>query len=159
MKKKPPVPCRPSGKEGCPAPEDLPPHLRERLERIIPHLITLGMGCVHSAEKEGDGLEETAVDCSLRVGTCRSVCCSFRFALTEDEVTRGLICWDLQKPYFIAQAKDGYCTHHDRDTRRCTVWQDRPLRCRRYDCLRESSVWEDGDRHVLTEGIFDHLPD
>lgn len=141
-----------------PCPEDLPPHLRERLERIVPHLIKLGMGCVHSAESEGDGGEETTVDCERRVGTCRSVCCSFRFALTESEVEEGRIRWERERPYFIAHAADGYCTHHDRETRRCTVWEHRPLRCRRFDCRRESTIWEDADRQVLRERTFDHLP-
>jgi hypothetical protein len=151
------TPSPPGGKRD-PDPDDLPPHLQERLQRLIPRLIELGMGCVHSAESEADGEEETSVDCGDRVSVCRAVCCSFRFALTEAEVARGDIGWEKEKPYFIAQGDDGYCTHHDGETMNCRIWEKRPLRCRRYDCRRESSFWEDADGNIIRNGTFDHLP-
>jgi Fe-S-cluster containining protein len=38
------------------------------------------------------------------------------------------------RPFFIARDAGGYCPHLQRDTLRCSVWAERPLRCRRYDC-------------------------
>jgi len=137
-------------------PDALPPHLQERLQRLIPHLIEMGMGCVHSDESEADGVEETSVDCADRVPVCRAICCSFCFALTEAEVEGGDIDWDKEKPYFIARGEHGYCTHHDGETMSCRIWEKRPLRCRRYDCRRESSLWDD-DGRTLRKGTFDHL--
>ena len=60
---------------------------------------------------------------------------------------------------FIARGENGYCPHHDEKTRRCLIWDDRPLRCRRYDCRKESSFWEDADRGSVRPGTFDHLPE
>ena len=143
--------------QGPADPEELTPHLRERLHKLVPRLIELGLGCVHSGEKVDDGGVDTAVDCAARIPVCRSVCCTFRFALTEEEVAGGIIGWDRSRPYFIGRGEDGYCIHHDRETGGCLIWQRRPLRCRRYDCRRESSFWADAGRMVLKEGTFDHL--
>lgn len=148
---------RPHRDRGPVDPDELAPHLRERLYRLVPRLIELGLGCVHSAERADDGGVETAVDCAARIPVCRSVCCTFRFALTEEEVAGGLISWNPARPYFIGRGEDGYCLHHDRATGGCLIWEQRPLRCRRYDCRRESSFWVDDDGMVLREGTFDHL--
>ena len=141
------------------SPENLTPHLRERLEKLVPRLLELGLGSVHSAETESDGGSDADVDCFNRLEHCRAVCCSYRFALTEDEVAEGKILWDREKPHFIARGGNGYCSHHDEKTRRCRIWDDRPLRCRRYDCRRLESFWADAERHTLRRGTFDHLPE
>lgn len=141
------------------SPEELTPRLKERLERLVPSLIELGFGCVHSAESESDGSPETVVDCAAYVTHCRAVCCSYRFALTEGEVREGRILWDRERPYFIARSENGYCPHHDEETRRCRIWDHRPLRCRRYDCRKESSFWENVEKGTVRPGTFGHLPE
>lgn len=138
--------------------DDLTPELRQRLLRLVPKLIELGMGCTYSAESPEDGRAEADVDCARRTPLCRAVCCSFRFALTREETEAGEIMHDAGHPFFIAQGPDGYCVHHDRDGRLCTIWEKRPLRCRRYSCLAESRVWQDADSLALRPGTFDHLP-
>jgi Fe-S-cluster containining protein len=140
------------------SPEELTPHLQERLQSLVPRLIELGLGCVHSAESETDGGTDSSVDCLDRIHACRAVCCSYRFALTESEADGEKILWDRQKPYFIAHGGNGYCTHHDTAAGTCLIWENRPLRCRRYDCRSENTPWKDAERHIIRPGTFDHLP-
>jgi Fe-S-cluster containining protein len=117
------------------------------------------MGRTFSVEDPGDGRPEPDVDCGRRTPFCKAVCCSFRFALTEEEADGGTIRFDEAHPCFIARGSDGYCTHHDRGNRSCTIWNQRPLRCRRYSCLDESEIWENGDSLAILPGTFDHLSD
>ena len=137
--------------------DDLTPALREKLRRLVPRLLEMGLGQVLSSETEGDGLTDSAVDCEERVSVCRAVCCSFIFALTAAEVEKGLIKWDREKPCFIAREPSGFCSHFNSRSRRCRIWEDRPLRCRRYDCTQEDSFWQDVNCHRLKPGVFDHL--
>jgi Fe-S-cluster containining protein len=149
----------PSGpQDSGPDLEDLTPELRQRLLELVPKLFELGMGCTYSAESPEDGGTDSEVDCAGRTSLCRAVCCSFRFALTREEAESGAIRYDREHPFFIARDPDGYCLHHDREQGLCTIWDTRPLRCRRYTCLAESRVWKDGDSLVILPGTFDHLP-
>ena len=138
--------------------DDLKPELQARLLSLVPKLIALGMGRTYSAEDPADGCAETSGDYQNRTAVCRAVCCSYRFALTREESERGDIRFDEHHPCFIAQGPDGYCIHHDPEERRCTIWENRPLRCRRYSCLAESSIWKEGDPLAMLPGTFDHLP-
>lgn len=84
------------------------------------------------------------VPCSQLMGQCKAKCCTFIFALTKEEVKKGLVKYNKDKPYFIARDMDGYCPHLNRDNLNCEVWNDRPLRCRRYDCRGDRNAWTDG---------------
>ena len=65
--------------------------------------------------------------------------------LTKDEVEAGYVQYNEERPFFIARSPDdGYCPHMDRETYACKVYENRPLRCRRYDCRDDSEVWPDG---------------
>ena len=138
------------------SPEDLVPHLRERLENLVPSLLELGLCRVYSAE-EADG-QEAEINCPERVDRCLAVCCSYRFALTEAEVGERRVRWDPAEPHFIARGADGYCVHHDSATRRCRIWDARPLRCRRYDCRSESTIWKGPEEDEIDGEAFAHLP-
>lgn len=138
--------------------EDLPPRWQKRLLGLAPSLLSLGMASVLSAEEAGEGAAVHGLDCSSRLPACRAVCCSLLFALTKDEVQAGKVAWDRERPHLIALGEDGFCTHLDRESLHCLVYEDRPLRCRRYDCRRESDFWEDGGGLSVREGTFDHLP-
>jgi Fe-S-cluster containining protein len=52
--------------------------------------------------------------------------------------------YSRRRPYFIARDADGYCPHLDRRTLACTVREERPLRCRRYDCRDDPGIWPEG---------------
>jgi hypothetical protein len=36
------------------------------------------------------------------------------FPLSRQDVAEGIVKWDLESPYLIAQTEDGYCGHLDR---------------------------------------------
>lgn len=124
------------------AQHEMPPEERERLMAMMLRLMELGMGAVYGQEEPG--LPDASIDCHKNLADCRAHCCRLNFALTKDEVSLGLIRHNPQRPFFIARDEDGYCPHIDRATLRCSQWDNRPLRCRRYSCINESPS---GDQH------------
>jgi Fe-S-cluster containining protein len=57
-----------------------------------------------------------------------------------------------------ARDADGYCSHLDRKTYRCLIWEDRPERCRNYDCRKDSNIWHDWGKEIINTDVFNHLP-
>jgi Fe-S-cluster containining protein len=107
--------------------------------------------------EEGEALP--AVDCAARLPVCGAVCCKLGFALSIPEVEAGAVRWDLGRPYFIRQEEDGWCTHVQRGSCACGVYESRPRVCRRYTCAGDPRVWKDFEGMVLnTEWIEAHLP-
>ncbi|HTW09970.1 MAG TPA: hypothetical protein VME46_20880 [Acidimicrobiales bacterium] len=98
------------------------------------------------------------VDCAARLPICQAVCCRLKFALSQEEVEKGAVKWDIGHPYIIRQDSTGYCCHNDVANHRCTVYEDRPQLCRRYSCRHDSRIWKDFDAMVLNQDwIDDHL--
>ena len=97
---------------------------------------------------------DVILDCEGRQPHCKAACCTFYpVALTEEEVRRGELLWDLAAPYTLPRAEDGTCANLDRETLRCLVWADRPLACRRYSCSDDNEVWQDFVRMVPAERV------
>ena len=123
---------------------DDPDHLeisdedRERLISVIQKMMEMGFGAVYGQEDED--VPDANLDCEANLKWCRAKCCTFHFALTKEEVKKGHLKHNPARPFFIARDDDGYCPHLDRSSLRCTVWSDRPLRCRRYDCKEDPQV-------------------
>jgi Fe-S-cluster containining protein len=98
------------------------------------------------------------VDCAARIPICQGVCCRLKFALTQEEVERGTVKWDIGHPYVIRQDSNGYCTHNAAGTHGCTVYEDRPTLCRDYSCKGDERIWTDFDAMVLNQTWIDeHL--
>ena len=98
------------------------------------------------------------VDCAARMHVCQAVCCKLDFALTADEVEHGVLRWDLGRPYLIRHEGDGWCTHNERESGRCGVYEDRPRPCRAYSCAGDDRIWTDFDRMELnTEWIEENV--
>ena len=55
---------------------------------------------------------------------------SFLLLLSRQDVEEGVIRWEFGRPYLIAHGAGGYCVHLDRESYRCTVWEQRPVPCR-----------------------------
>ena len=77
---------------------------------------------------------EAEVDCGSRIKSCKAVCCTYAFALTQEEAKQGIVKYNEERPFYIARDSDGYCPHLDRTTFRCSIHEKRPLRCRKYAC-------------------------
>lgn len=138
--------------EGAGSPGGLPPGELERLRLMLERLMELGIGAAY-ADEEDDG-EEASVDCERRLSRRRAVCCTFHFALTKKEAAEGKAAHDPARPFFVRRQDDGYCSHLDRESHRCLIWRERPLRCRKYDCRSEPEVWKDAGGMVINEEVF-----
>jgi Fe-S-cluster containining protein len=92
--------------------------------------------------------DETLPDCEQgqKMG-CDNLCCRLFVVLTPDEVATGLIPQHAGTS-MLRQERDGFCTHLDRQTRRCTVWHKRPGTCRLYNCNNDPKL-----QTVLREGF------
>ncbi len=98
------------------------------------------------------------VDCEARMPVCKAVCCRLKFPLSAAEVERADVRWDIGHPYLIRHESDGYCSHNDRATHGCTVYDQRPTVCRTYSCVNDRRIWSDFDGMVLNEAwIEEHL--
>jgi Fe-S-cluster containining protein len=125
------------------------------IKKMLVRLMELGIGAVYGVEENEN---EVMIDHNGRLSLCRAVCCSFTFALTKEEVQKGHIKWDPKRPYFIARDDEGFCLHLDRKTFTCSIWEERPERCRHYDCRKDPSVWLDWEKNIINPDVFDHLP-
>lgn len=101
-----------------------------------------GVAAIYGDESADE--PDADVDCLRFVDQCQARCCTLTFALTREEVELGIVEHNPDRPFFIARDADGWCPHLDRSTLSCQVWQNRPLRCRRYDCCDNKEIWPNG---------------
>lgn len=91
------------------------------------------------------------VNCAERMHVCQAICCQLDFALTQSEVESGRVKWDLGRPYYIRHEENGFCTHNDRATGGCGVYENRPAICRNYSCANDTRIWKDFEKMELNE--------
>ena len=116
-----------------------------------------GMG-VHLQEPERDKYAvqgAVGIDCASRVHLCKAACCRLWFPLSQQDVEEGVVRWDLRYPYIIAQDAVGYCKHLDRGGCSCTIYQQRPLPCRTFDCRKDKRIWLDFENQVINPNLED----
>jgi Fe-S-cluster containining protein len=94
-----------------------------------------------------------AIDCESRLHLCKAACCRLPFALSKEDVQEGIVKWDLGQPYLNARDGDGYCVHMERGACRCTVYQQRPIPCRGYDCREDKRIWLDFEKRVVNSRV------
>jgi Fe-S-cluster containining protein len=119
--------------------------------RLVEKFIDQGMGITHQ-EKEQDKytFEAVQIDCESRLHLCKAACCKLGFALSKQDVEEGIVKWNFARPYFIAQAADGYCIHMDRTKLNCTIHAHRPVPCRGYDCRKDTRIWADFEERIVS---------
>ena len=91
------------------------------------------------------------IDCESRLHLCKAACCRLPFALSKHDVQEGVVKWELGQPYMNARDEDGYCTHLDRTTHQCSVYNQRPIPCRGYDCRKDQRVWIDFEKRIVNQ--------
>jgi hypothetical protein len=94
-----------------------------------------------------------AIDCENRVQFCKAACCRLPFALSRQDVREGVVRWELGQPYIIEQSQDGYCSHLDRGGRGCTIYENRPVPCRAFDCRNDRRIWLDFEAKIPNPAI------
>ncbi len=87
------------------------------------------------------------IDCEARLALCKAACCRRPFALSTQDLEEGVLRWDFADPYVNRRDADGRCVHAT-DACRCGVYAQRPVRCRRFDCRQDASIWIDFDRQI-----------
>jgi Fe-S-cluster containining protein len=106
-----------------------------------------------SLEASGEdkyAIEPSTPPCAELMPICQARCCTLSFALSTADLDEGVVRWDYGQPYLIRQrASDGYCVHNAPDTHFCSVHEQRPRICRRYDCRNDSRIWSDFENRVL----------
>jgi Fe-S-cluster containining protein len=119
-------------------------------ERLVKKFQELSMGAVFQ-EKEQDkyGFNDVSIDCESRRHLCKAACCKLSFALSRQDVEEGTVKWDLGHPYMIAKEGDGYCVHLEKRGYTCTIWKNRPVPCRAFDCRTDKRIWLDFANRVI----------
>ncbi|CAN5561133.1 hypothetical protein BH20ACI3_BH20ACI3_43220 [soil metagenome] len=95
------------------------------------------------------------IDCENRLHLCKAACCRLPFALSKQDVQEGVVKWDLAQPYMNARDPDGYCSHLERGNCHCSVYQQRPIPCRGYDCRKDARIWIDFEKRVINPRVAD----
>ncbi len=114
---------------------DLPPLPDGERAKILSKALKMMVmidGKVYGVEDESE--PDAEVDCESKIEVCRAICCTYAFSLTQEEVKKGFIKYNAERPFYIARDADGYCPHLDRTTFQCSIHDKRPLRCRKYAC-------------------------
>lgn len=135
--------------------EELDERKRVVGERLAQQFRETGMGAVLQ-EPEYDkhtfqaGVE---IDCENRIHLCKATCCRLPFALSKQDIREGIVHWDLGQPYMIDQGQDGYCNHLDRGKLGCSIYQDRPVPCRAFDCRNDKRIWLDFEKRIPNPAV------
>ena len=75
------------------------------------------------------------------------------FALSRQDLEEGVVRWNLSQPYLIAQGQEGYCTHLKQGSCQCTIYHNRPLPCRAYDCRNDTRIWVDFENKIVNPDL------
>jgi Fe-S-cluster containining protein len=98
--------------------------------------------------------DQVEIDCEARYHLCKASCCKLWFALSVQDLDERIVKWNYSRPYSIAQAEDGYCVHLNRGSCACSIYKNRPLTCRTYDCRRDKRIWLDFEQRVINPEIY-----
>jgi Fe-S-cluster containining protein len=102
---------------------------------------------VGSSEDKYAATELPQIDCAALLPLCKARCCKLSFALSFQDLDDG-IRFEYRVPYMIRHGDDGYCVHAQAETKRCNVYEKRPLVCRQYDCRADKRIWTDWENKV-----------
>jgi len=103
-----------------------------------------------------------SIDPSISCGDCEAVCCRFTVVLMpEDHVPEWLIDRESHQVETLAKDASGWCAAIDHDTWRCTIYESRPVICRKFamggpGCRYERSRWFGGKAVPTPVVLIDH---
>ena len=89
------------------------------------------------------------IDCAALLHLCHARCCSLSFELTTQDLDEGSVLWEAAAPYVIRHESDGQCSHLDRKSYGCTIYQQRPAACRGFDCRGDARIWLDFEKRII----------
>ena len=140
--------------------EELDERKRQVGQRLTEKFAEKGMGVALTNDEQDKYAYESSVeiDCDSRLALCRGACCRLSFALTVQDLEEGSVKWDLGRPYMIRHDEDGYCHHIERTSKRCGLYEQRPVVCRAYDCRKDKRIWEDFENRVVSPNLENLFP-
>lgn len=140
--------------------EELDERKRQVGQRLSEKFAEKGMGVALTSDEQDKYAYEGGVeiDCGSRLALCRGACCRLTFALTVQDLEEGRVKWELGRPYMIRHDEDGYCHHIERGTKRCGLYENRPVVCRSYDCRKDKRIWEDFENRVVSPDLENLFP-
>jgi Fe-S-cluster containining protein len=53
----------------------------------------------------------------------------------------------------IEHGTDGYCIHIERGTCGCTIYENRPVPCRAFDCRNDKRIWVDFEKQIPNPAV------
>lgn len=98
----------------------------------------------------GDKYEVTGptdIDCASLLHLCRARCCSLNVRMTRQDLDEGKLEWEIEQPYILRKADDGYCSYLAGDGR-CGCYSIRPMTCREFDCREDPRIWTDFEKRI-----------
>jgi Fe-S-cluster containining protein len=99
------------------------------------------------------------IDCASRLHLCKAACCRLTFPLSAQDLAEGVVAWDPERPYMNARHADGCCVHLEGSTRRCAIYEQRPLPCRAFDCRNDPRIWVDFEKRISNPHLATGPPD
>jgi Fe-S-cluster containining protein len=141
--------------------EELDERKKQVAKGLVQKFTESGMGLMYQ-DPECDKYtfeHEAHIDCRSRLPMCKAICCKLPYALSKQDVEEGVIRWEFGRPYLIAHDGDGYCVHLDRKAYQCTVYDQRPVPCRGFDCQENKKwqVWLDYEKRVMNPELSECL--
>ncbi|MBI1353318.1 MAG: hypothetical protein GC160_03150 [Acidobacteria bacterium] len=140
-------------------PDDLPESIRRSIEALDRAVQTQAPNpFVVLQEQHPDKYEfqpDFEIDCENRLELCRAACCRLAFPLSGQDIEEGIVQFDANSPYVIAQDGSGACVHLDKEPPRCSVYAARPLPCRAFDCRHDRRIWADFDARKVHPALAD----
>ncbi len=92
------------------------------------------------------------IDCEARWSLCRAACCRLGYVLGIQDLEERAARWDYGNPYVILKDANGWCTHLQQGCK-CSIREQRPLSCRRYDCRHNADIWIDFERRIANPQV------
>jgi Fe-S-cluster containining protein len=140
--------------------EELDERKKQVGQRLTEKFAEKGMGVALTNDEQDKYAYEGSVeiDCENRLALCRGACCRLSFALTVQDLEEGRVKWDLGRPYMIRHDEDGYCHHVERASKRCGIYENRPVVCRAYDCRKDKRIWEDFENRTVSPDLEKLFP-
>jgi Fe-S-cluster containining protein len=140
--------------------EELDERKKQVGQRLAEKFTEKGMGVALTNDEQDKYAYEGSVeiDCENRIALCRGACCRLSFALTVQDLEEGRVKWDLGRPYMIRHDEDGYCHHVERTSKRCGIYENRPVVCRAYDCRKDKRIWEDFENRMVSPDLEKLFP-
>jgi len=93
------------------------------------------------------------IDCASLVHLCGARCCKLSAALGTQDIEEGKLEWEIDQPYVIKRANDGYCNYVG-ERGGCSCYDIRPTVCREFDCRDDKRIWKDFEARIPADEPF-----